>query len=83
MNVELAKRPYAFVLNITKPLETIIPVILLFRGKGAIVEKMQMHGLRNGDAILIVHCLVEEEIFADMEKKLGSIEGIGKIERVQ
>jgi hypothetical protein len=82
MKVEVAKKPCAFVLNIIEPLETVIRVILLFSEKGTIIEKMQMHRLRTGDAILIVHCLVEKESFADMEKKLGSIEGIGKIERV-
>ncbi len=82
LTVEVVRKPCVFIINTSVALDALRRLSLLFEESKVIVEKMQMNRFRNGDAMIIVHCLAESENIGELEKELHELPGVDNVERV-
>lgn len=83
MKIELIKKPCAFVLQIKHPLETLRRLAMSLDENGIIVEKMQLHRYRSGDASLIMHCHIERQRIANIITLLKELSGVIELEQME
>lgn len=82
LRAEVVKKPCALVLHIDTPMETIRRLALFFEEQKVIVEKMQLHRYRAGDAMLIVHGSMDKEIIEEVLSGMKNMSGVKEVERV-
>lgn len=80
---EVIKRPCAFVMHISDPVETLRKLALFFQDRRIMIEEMNMHRYRDGDANLIIHCQIEKDRIARTVQLLEELPGIMKLERME
>ena len=56
---EVVKRPIAFVMHISEPVETLRKLALFFQDQKIMIDTMNVHRYRDGDASLVIHCQIE------------------------
>lgn len=77
---EVVKRPCAFVLHISDPVETLRKLALFFQDRKIIIDTMNMHRYRDGDANLVIHCQIEKDRITRTVQMMEELPGIMKLE---
>lgn len=83
LTAEVVKRPCAFVMHITDPNETLRKLALFFQDRKIMIENMNMHRYRDGDANLVIHCQIEKDRITRTVQLLEELPGIMKLERME
>ncbi len=83
LTVEMVNKPCAFVLEIENPVETLKKLAMFFQDRHIIIDSLQMHRYRNGDAKLIIHCQIEKDRIYRTVQLLEQLRGIMKLERME
>jgi hypothetical protein len=83
LTVELIKKACAFTLEIEDPGETLKKQAMFFQDRHIIIDNLQMHRFRNGDAMLIIHCQIEKDRIYRTVQLLEQLPGILKLERME
>lgn len=81
--VEVVKKSCAFVLQIQEPAETLKKLAMFFQDRQIIIDNLNMHRYRNGDAMLILHCHIEKDRIARTVQLLEQLPGIMEMERME
>jgi hypothetical protein len=77
---EVVKRACSFVIRIDTPLQITKDILEFLIHRRISLQTMQMHGIGNGEAILIIHCLVEKDRLKHVQRALEKTDGILSVE---
>ncbi|HMU47864.1 MAG TPA: hypothetical protein PKC72_15945 [Chitinophagaceae bacterium] len=83
LSVEIVKKPYALVLHIEHPLDTVRRLVMYFEEIKLMVNTMEMYRYRNGDAMVILKCQVEEERLQNAFENIKKIAGVMTVEKME
>jgi hypothetical protein len=83
LTVEVINKPCAFILEIQNPVETLKKLAMFFQDRHILIDDLQMHRYRNGDAKLIIHCQVEKDRITTTVLLLEQLPGILKLGRME
>lgn len=70
----------AFTLHISEPVETLKKLAMFFQQRHIIIDNLQMHRYRSGEATLIIHCQVEKDRIARTVDLLAKLPGVMELE---
>jgi hypothetical protein len=73
---ETLRTACSFVIKIDMPLQSTKNILEFLIERRILLETMQMHGAGGGEAILIIHCLVEKDRLKHVQRGLAKIDGI-------
>lgn len=77
---EIIKRACSFVIRIDTPLQITKDILEFLIHRRISLQTMQMHGIGSGEAILIIHCLVEKDRLKHVQRALEKTDGILSVE---
>lgn len=80
---EAVKKACSFVIRIDLPLQITKDILEFLIKRGILLQTMQMHGVGGGEAILIIHCLVEKDRLKHIQRGLEKIDGILSVELLE
>ena len=80
MKVEVVKKPCTYILHIQEPLDTMQKLMTVFGELKLFVNGFEMYRYRNGDAMVIVKCQVEEEGVKKLKEKIEKISNVKTVE---
>ncbi len=80
---EAIKKACSFVIRIDMPLPITKNVLEFLIKRSIFLQTMQMHGVGGGEAILIIHCLVEKDRLKHIQRGLEKIDGILSVELLE
>jgi hypothetical protein len=80
---EVIKRACSFVIRIDTPLQITKDILEFLIHRRILLQTMQMHGIGNGEAILIIHCLVEKDRLNHVQRALQKLNGILSVELLE
>ncbi len=80
---EIIKRACSFVIRIDTPLETTKDILEFLIHRRIMLQTMQMHGIGGGEAILIIHCLVEKDRLKHVERALQKLDRVLSVELLE
>jgi hypothetical protein len=83
LNPGLTRKQCAFVSKIDFPLETLTKLIAFFSERRIPVESLQMQGLTEAEAVLVIHCLIERDRIRHVWYGLEKIKGILELELLE
>lgn len=83
LRVEVVKRPCAFVMHISEPVETLRKLALFFQDRRIVIDNLQMHRYRDGDANLVIHCQVEKDRVPRTLELLEKLSGVIEVEMLK
>jgi hypothetical protein len=83
LTVEVVKRNCAFVLHITEPGDTLRKLAMFFQDRHIAIDNLHMHRYRNGEAMLIIHCLIEKDRITRTVQLLETMPGIMELEKME
>jgi glycine cleavage system regulatory protein len=83
LSIEVIRKPCAFVLHIQDPIETLKKLAMFFQERHILIDNMQMHRYKNGEAMLIVHCQIEKDRITRTVQLLEQLPGIMELERME
>jgi len=80
---EVVRRGCSFVIRIDMPLKIAKDILEFLLHRDILLESMQMQGVGGGDAILILHCLVERDRVKRVQQGLEKMNGILSVELLE
>jgi hypothetical protein len=80
---EEIKKGCSFVIRIDMPLQTTKDILEVLIHRRILLQTMQMHGVGGGEAILIIHCLVEKDRLKHVQRALEKMNGILSVELLE
>ena len=80
---EIIKRACSFVIRIDTPLQITKDILEFLIHRRILLQTMQMHGIGGGEAILILHCLVEQDRLKHVQRALQKTDGILSVELLE
>jgi hypothetical protein len=80
---EIIKRACSFVIRIDTPLQITKDILEFLIHRRIMLQTMQMHGIGGGEAILIIHCLVEKDRLKHLQRALEKTDGILSVELLE
>ncbi len=80
---EAVKKSCSFVIRIDLPLQITKNILEFLIKREILLQTMQMHGIGGGEAILIIHCLVEKDRLKHIQRGLEKIDGILSVELLE
>jgi hypothetical protein len=80
---EVLKRSCSFVIRIDTPLQITKDILEFLINRRIMLQTMQMHGIGGGEAILIIHCLVEKDRLKHLQRGLEKMNGILSVELLE
>lgn len=83
LTAEVVKRSCAFTLHINSPMETLERLSKFFKERHVMIDTMQMHRYRDGEAMLIIHCQVEKDRILRTIQLMEQMPGIMKLEKME
>lgn len=83
LTVEVIKRPCALVLHIQKPMDTVRRLSMFFEERHIVVDTLNMHRYKNGEATLILHCHIEKDRISRTVQLLEQMPGIMELEKME
>lgn len=83
LTVEVVRKSCAFVMQIQAPGETLKILAMFFQERHIVIDTLNMHRYRNGDAMLIVHCQIEKDRIPRTVQLLEQLPGIMKLEALR
>lgn len=82
LTVEMVRKPIVYIVYTASPLSTLRAMAILFEEQKVLLERMQLNRFRSGEAMVIVHCLIESERVSEIERKLNNLPGVKTVEKV-
>lgn len=79
LTVEISNIDCAFTLQIENPTETLRKLSLFFQDQEIVVNHLQLHRFRNGEASVILHCQLNKASFDNIVWELERLPGILKV----
>ncbi len=83
LTIEIVQKPCAFVMQITGVAETLKKLAMFFQDRHIVLDSMQMHRYRDGDAMIIVHCKLEKDRIYRTVELLEKLPGVVTLERME
>jgi hypothetical protein len=83
LDPEVIKRACSFVIRIDTPLQITKDILEFLIQRRILLQTIQMHGVGGGEAILILHCLVEKDRLKHVERGLQKLNGILSVELLE
>ncbi len=83
LKAEVVKRSCAFVMHILEPVETLRKLALFFQDRRIVIDNLQMHRYRDGDANLVIHCQVEKDRVPGTLELLEKLPGVMEVEMLK
>ena len=83
LTLNYVKKACAFIVRIEFPLLTLERIIQLLSERKILVESLQMHDACGGEAILILHCLVERDRIKHFQHILEKVQGTIRVELLE
>jgi hypothetical protein len=80
---EAVKKSCSFVIRIDMPLYITKDILEFLINRRILLQTMQMHGVGGGEAILIIHCLVERDRVKHVQRGLEKMDGILSVELLE
>ena len=80
---EVIKKACSFVIRIDLPLQITKDILEFLIQRRILLQTMQMHGAGGGEAILIIHCLVEKDRVKHVQRGLEKMNGILSVELLE
>ena len=80
---ELIKKACSFVIRIDMPLQITKDILEFLIHRRILLETIQMQGVGGGEAVLILHCLVERDRLKHVQQGLEKINGILGVELLE
>jgi hypothetical protein len=80
---EVIKKACSFVIRIDLPLQITKDILEFLIHRRILLQTMQMHGVGGGEAILIIHCLVEKDRVKHVQRGLEKMNGILSVELLE
>jgi hypothetical protein len=80
---EVVRKACSFILRIDMPLQISKDVLEFLIHRKILLETMQMQGTGDGEAILILHCLVEKDRMKHIRQGLEKMNGILSVELLE
>jgi hypothetical protein len=80
---EMIKKACSFVIRIDMPLQITKDILEFLIHRRILLETMQMQGVGGGEAILILHCLVEKDRLKHVQQGLEKMNGILSVELLE
>ena len=65
------------------PLQSVKDILEFLLHRKILLETMQMHGAGAGEAILILHCLIEKDRVKHIRHSLSKMDGIISVELLE
>jgi hypothetical protein len=81
--VEVVKKACSFVIRIDMPLPVTRDILEFLLRRNILLEAMQMQGVGGGEAILILHCLVEKDRVKHIQQGLEKMNGILNVDLLE
>jgi|ERR1700722_5785474 hypothetical protein len=83
LNDEMVKRPCAFIIRISRPLHTLGEIGKFLINRSISVSTMHLQFIREQEAILIIHCMIERDRIRRTAVLLEKIKGIIGLELLE
>lgn len=83
LTAEINKKPCAFVLQVEEPTDTLRRLAMFFADRNIQLNNLQMHRYSNGEAMLIIHCLVEKDRIARTVQLLEQMPRINELQKME
>ncbi|HEY4207619.1 MAG TPA: hypothetical protein VGM31_12430 [Puia sp.] len=80
---EVVRRACSFVIRIDMPLQITKNILEFLIQRKVLLETMQMQGVGDGEAILILHCLVQKDRLKLIQQGLEKMNGILSVELLE
>ena len=80
LTVEVVKKACAFVLQIEEPGETLKKLALFFQDRHIVIDNLNLHRYRSGEAMLIIHCQLEKDRIHRTVDLLEKLPGVMELE---
>ncbi len=80
---EMVKRPCAFIIRINRPLHTQGEIGNFLINRSISVSTMHLHFIREQEAILIIHCMIERDRIRRTATLMEKIKGIIGLELLE
>jgi hypothetical protein len=80
---EVVRRACSFVIRIDMPLAIAKDILEFLLHRNILLESMQMQGVGGGEAILILHCLVEKDRVQRLQQGLEKMNGILSVQLLE
>jgi hypothetical protein len=80
---EVIKKACSFVIRIDMPLQITKEILEFLINRRILLQTMQMHGVDGGEAVLIIHCLVERDRLKHVQRGLEKMNGILSVELLE
>jgi len=83
LSAHVIKKSCAFILQISEPTETLRKLSIFFLDRNIIIDNLNMHRYRSGDAMLIIHCQIEKDRIPRTVQLLELLPGVMELERME
>jgi hypothetical protein len=80
---EIVRKACSFIIRIDMPLNITKDILEFLIHRKILLETMQMQGVGSGEAILILHCLVERDRLKHIQQSLEKMNGILSVELLE
>ncbi len=80
---ESVRKACSLVIKVDIPLQTTKEILEFLLHRKILLETMQMHGVGNGEGILILHCLIEKDRIKHVQHSISKMNGILSIELLE
>jgi len=80
---EVVRRACSFVIRIDMPLKIAKDIMEFLLHRNILLESMHMQGVGDGEAILILHCLIEKDRVKRIQQGLEKMNGILSVELLE
>lgn len=83
LRAEVVKRSIALVMHISDPVETLRRLALFFQERNIMIDSMNLHRYRDGQANLVIHCQIEKDRITRTIELLEKMAGIIELEMLK
>jgi hypothetical protein len=83
IRINTLRKACSFVIRIDMPLNITKNILEFLIQRKILLESMQMQGIGNGEAILILHCLVERDRVKHIQQTLEKMNGILSVDLLE
>lgn len=80
---EAIRKAVSFVIRIDTPLHVAKDILEFLIQRRILLQTMQMQGVGGGEAILIIHCLVERDRLKHIQRGLEKMNGILSVDLLE
>ena len=78
--VSIVKKEYRLTLQVSRPLATLKGIAGFLQDRGVLVDKIELHCYRSGEAMILIHCHMEPDLAHPYISSLSQIDGVREID---